>query len=103
MKDFSGKAVKDDLALINGLTEKFVKDNDPSVVVGKFLEKAGTSLSSIRAVYNKKAADRNVIVEPVLKEISEIIGACMIAKKDLEKHVNGTTSPEDDNRSLPSQ
>jgi len=82
------------------LTEKFLKAEDPTILIGKFLEKAGNSMSAIQNAYNKKARDRNMIVDPVLKELSKLAGHIATAQSGLQKQVDGTASPEDTNRSI---
>jgi hypothetical protein len=100
--NFSSRQIREDMALVeaSGLEEKFLKADDPTIVIGKFLEKAGLSMSAIQNAYNKKARDRNAIIGPVLKELQALTGKIMVAKSALEKHVDGTASPEDTNRSI---
>lgn len=100
--NFSARQIREDMALVEGtsLEEKFLKADDPTIVIGKFLEKAGLCMSAIQNAYNKKARDRNVIVEPVLKELANLAGYVSTAQSALKKQADGTASPEDTNRSI---
>lgn len=82
------------------LNEKFVKEDDPSIVVQKFMLAAENELSHMRKVYNDRARDRNDIVDPALKGIRDLVAAAKKAYQMLRRHKTGTTAPEDNNRSV---
>jgi hypothetical protein len=60
------------------------------------MEQLETSLSALRKMYNKNAANRNEIVKPAMSEIQKIIGYSQNARGKLANQ----TSPEDNNRSI---
>lgn len=99
--NFTAAQIREDMALCHGrLEEKFLKTDDPTMVVGKFLEDAGRCMSSIQKGFNEKAKSRNEIIAPTIKELDKLSGLIGIAKAGLQKHIDGEASPEDDNSSI---
>lgn len=100
MRELSGADMRREYNLVmEALTEKFVAGDDPSVVVGDFLEKASMCLSSIRESYNRKAGDREQTIQPVLSEVSKLSGYIEELVSDLKQHM-ASGSPEDNNKSV---
>jgi len=94
----SSNDIRRDVALCEGgLTEKFVKAGDPTVVIGKFLEDAGKLMSSVQNIYNKNARDRNQAVAPVSKILDQIINLAELARDDM---ADSKSDPEDTNTSI---
>lgn len=79
------------------LTEKFMKDTDPTLVIAYVMEKIGGAASKIENLYNNKAGDRNQIVNQVKDELRLIIG---IANEAMDKLSQSAKSPEDTNKSI---
>jgi len=102
--NFTAAQIREDMALCHGrLEEKFLKTDDPTMVIGKFLEDAGRCMSSIQKGFNEKAKSRNEIIAPTIKELDKLSGLIGIAKAGLQKHIDGEASPEDDNTSINSE
>lgn len=79
------------------LSEKFVKDSDPSVVIAYVVEKIGGASSKIQNLYNSNAKNRNAIVSQVKDELRLIIG---IANEAMDKLAQSAKSPEDTNKTI---
>jgi len=76
--------------------EQFVKESDPTMVVGRVLEKVGIHLSGLQALYNSKSFDRNQIVSESLGHIKDMIEIL----QDAESSLSSPSSPEDNDRSI---
>lgn len=85
--------------LAAALDEKFLKGDDPSAVVGDFMEQATNVLSSMRDMYNSRASDRESIVKPVLGMLGKLATLVADAEETLKQHQDNG-DPEDDNRSI---
>lgn len=83
--------------VMNALSEKFVKENDATMAVGEFLEDASLSISTIQSLYNGHANNREMIIQPVLRELKDLRDFVDRAEGLLKKHVNGRAEPEDNN------
>ena len=76
--------------------EQFVKESDPTIVVGKVLEKVGIHLSGLQGLYNSKSFDRNQIVSESLGHIKDMIEIL----QEAESSLSSPSSPEDNDRSI---
>lgn len=96
---FTGTDMRKELNFITEaflVKEKFLTDEDPTIVIGKTIEAIQMHLSSIEAVYQKRAYDRNQIVDEVLGHLSEIASISNEAAAILQS----PSEPEDNNRSI---
>lgn len=87
-------------AISNSVTEKFIKEGDPSLSVLEFLEQVAGATSTIKTLYAKNANDRNTIIEPTLEQVKVIRAACDTLEKYLMPYEDGVLPPEDTNREL---
>lgn len=78
------------------LQEQFIKDEDPTIVIGKVIEGIGLHLSNLQAAYKKGSDDRNSIVSASLSEIDSMMSILQDAKSAL----SSPSSPEDNDRSI---
>lgn len=76
--------------------EQFIKESDPSIVIGKVIEQIGIHLSSLQSLYNSDAADRNKIVSESLNHVKGM----MSILQEAEANLSAPSSPEDNNRSV---
>ena len=101
MKQLTGADMRREYNLITqALKETFVKDDDASIVLNEFMEKVDVTMSTMRGYYNKGSADRESIIKPCLELLASLENAIAQAKSQLNKHVDGETEPEDDNRDI---
>jgi len=91
----------EDMELMNKMsrqiTEKFVKSDDPTVVVGKYIEEVEKSMSAIKSQYRENSANRNLIVGKVLEHLRSIMEDTTDLRNILKGHQDGTRDPEDNN------
>lgn len=97
---YTGTQMRKELQLVmealERLDERFLKTEDPTIVIGKVIEGLGLHLSNLKILYDSGANDRNGIVPQCLTElrqISELVSEAYAV-------ISTPTSPEDANRSM---
>lgn len=76
--------------------ERFLTDEDPTIVIGKTIEAIQSHLSAIQNAYNDNSSDRNAIADEVAGHLTEIANISNEAVSVLQS----ASEPEDNNRSV---
>jgi hypothetical protein len=76
--------------------ERFLTDEDPTVVIGKAIEAIQSHLSAVQKAYNDGSSDRNAISSEVSGHFVEIASIANEAASVLQS----ASEPEDNNRSI---
>lgn len=96
---FTGTGMRNELNFVMEaflVKERFLTDEDPSVVIGKTIEAIQSHLSAIQNAYNKNSSDRNAIRDEVSGHLAEIASISNEAASILQS----SSEPEDNNRSI---
>lgn len=99
----TGKQIRAEVAFLeeelrrSRLSEKWLKDSDPSITILDFLEEVSQSIGAIKRSYAASAGDRNAIADVVLKEVGDIVGACDRLREGMTA---AASDPEDTNSSI---
>lgn len=82
--------------------EKWVREEDPSMSVTAFIEKASSALNRIKAAHSDSLPSRDKEIDQVRPMIAEIESACASLKAAFDA-VRRSGEPEDDNKVLKQQ
>lgn len=100
MRELSGADIRREYnQVMKALSEKFLRDDDASIVVSEFIEKATLILTRIREMYNKESANRESIIKSVLDSFEDLEVVIEKAENKLQNHL-AVGEPEDNNRSI---
>lgn len=98
---FTGSSMRNELNFITEafteLQERFLKATDPTMVIGEALEGIQNQLSAIQQLYKTQAQNREEIKGQVMNHLKAVSDISLEAIAIM----NGETSPEDNNTSIP--
>lgn len=87
---------------LDPLSEKFVKEDDPSLSVMDFMEQVHQAMGVVKQEYLRNANDRNQIIPAVVAQAEVVREACNNVIASLSRIASGQEPPEDVNKTVDS-